>query len=100
MTATNFPDGVTNAQTPGPLQTFMSMDPSRVHQYFNDFDVFTAGDFTLSATTPGSVTNGVVAGNGGLLAMVNTAGNNDLNSLQLKAATFNLVQGKDCWMKA
>jgi len=98
MVATNFPDGVTNAATPGPLQTFIDMDPSAVHQYFNDFDVYTAGDFTVSAT--GSPTNSIVAGNGGILSMVNTAGNADLDALQLKAATFNLVAGKQLWMKA
>src|SRR5262245_27408822 len=98
MVATNFPNGVTNAPTPGPLQTFMSMDPSKLHQYFNDWDVYTAGDFTVSAT--GSPTNSIVAGNGGILSMVNTAGNNDLDSLQLKAAGFNLVAGKNVWMKA
>lgn len=98
MPTTNYPNGVTNAPLNSVLQTFWADDPTVMHQYFNDFDVYTSGDWTNTAT--GSVTNSIVAGDGGVLSMVNSAANNDLDSLQLKAATFNITSGKDAWLKA
>ncbi len=97
MTTTNFPDGVTNAPLNTVLQTFVTEDPTILHTYFDDYDVYTAGDWTNTAT--GSVTNSIIAGDGGNLSLANSAANNDLDSLQLKAATFQITSGKDAWMK-
>lgn len=98
MATTNFPDGVTNAQLPSALQSFIAPDPTLVHQYFNDFDVYTSGDWTNTAT--GSVTNAIAAGDGGILSMGNSASSADLDSLQLKAATFQFTANKQAWIKA
>lgn len=97
MATTNFPDGLTNAPLNSVLSSFVDTDPTVLHWYFNDFDVFTAGDWTNTAT--GSVTNAMIAGDGGLLSMLNSAANNDLDSLQLKAASFLITPGKDAWLK-
>lgn len=98
ITTTNFPNGVTNAVTNSVLQTYGAEDPTVFHQYFNDFDAFdAAGDWTNTAT--GSVTNAIGAGDGGWLAMLNSAANNDLNSLQLKATSFAIVSGQATWIK-
>lgn len=94
---TNYPNGVTNAAIGTALQTFTAPDPTVSHTYFNDFDVYTAGDWTNTAT--GSVTNSIVAGDGGWLGLVNSAANNDLNSLQLKVATFAVTAGREAWFK-
>ena len=98
MTTTNFPYGVTNAPLNTVMQSFGAMDPTVYHQFFNDFDIYTAGDYTNTAT--GSVTNSIIAGDGGLLSMLNSAANNDLDSLQLKAATFQITSGKEAFIKA
>ena len=97
INTTNEPGGITNAAIPSPLQSYGADDPTVFHSYFNDFDVFTAGDWTGTAT--GSVTNAVIAGNGGILSMINSASNADLNSLQFKAASFAIVAGSQTWMK-
>jgi len=97
MTTTNFPDGFTNAGLSSVLQTYLDADPTVMHTYFSDFDIFTAGDWTNTAT--GAVTNAVAAGDGGTLSMLNSAANNDLDSLQLKAASFAITSGKDAWFK-
>lgn len=94
---TNIPSGITNAVLESVMTGFGADDPSVFHTYWNDFDVFTAGDWTGTAT--GSVTNAVAAGNGGILSMANSAANNDLDSLQLKAASFAIVAGYKAWFK-
>lgn len=98
ITATNYPNGVTNAALNSVMYGYGADDPSVFHSYWNDFDVYTAGDWTGTAT--GSVTNAVIAGNGGILSMINSAANNDLDSLQLKAASFAIVAGSKAWFKA
>lgn len=95
---TVYPNGVTNAPIGTALQTFPAPDPTVLHTYFNDFDVYTAGDWTNTAT--GSPTNAIVAGDGGWLSMLNSASSADLNSLQLKVATFAITAGKEAWFKA
>lgn len=97
ITTTNLPGGVTNAVIGSVMQNYGALDPSIWHTYFNDFDVYTAGDWTNTAT--GVVTNSIVAGGGGLLSMLNSASNSDLNSLQLKAATFAITAGQQAWFK-
>lgn len=98
ITTTNIPSGITNAALGTVLSSYGDNDPTVFHAYFNDFDAFdAAGDWTNTAT--GSVTNAVAAGNGGILSMANSAANNDLDSLQLKAASFAIVAGYKAWFK-
>lgn len=78
--------GVTNALIGSALATYLAMDPGTVHQYFNDFDTFVSGDWT--ATTTHSPTNGLTAGNGGVLSMANSTTSADLDQLTLTVATF------------
>lgn len=95
---TLIPSGISNAVTGTALETYIGMDPSTVHQYFNDFDVFTAGDWTNTGThTP---TNVLTAGNGGILSMANQATSADLDQLTLKVATFAITPGLQFWFKA
>lgn len=101
ISTTNIPSGITNAALDTVMQSYGAPDPTVFHTYFNDFDVYTAGDWTNTAT--GVVTNSILASgavDGGILSMVNSAANNDLNSLQLKAATFGLIAGNKWWLKA
>ena len=90
--------GVTNAVIGTALETYLGMDPSTVHQYFNDFDIYTSGDWTNTVTN--SATNSIVAGNGGILSMVSSSTSADLDQLTLKAATFAFISGLQAWFKA
>jgi hypothetical protein len=95
---TNYPGGVTNAAVQTVMYGYVAEDPSVVHAYFNDFDAFDmASDWTNSHT--GTITNAVVAGNGGILSIGNSAANADLDSLQLNAASFAIVPGARSWFK-
>lgn len=99
ISTTNLPGGLTNAVLQSVMSSYGADDPTVYHTFFNDFDAFDqAGDWTNTAT--GSVTNAIIAGDGGILSMINSASNADLDSLQLKAATFALVAGNKAWLKA
>lgn len=99
ISTTNEPGGITNSVIGSPLQTYGSMDPTIFHEYFNDFDTFDPTNDWTNTVTGVTPTNSIVAGDGGWLSMVNTAANNDLNSLQLKAATFAITSGQQAWFK-
>jgi hypothetical protein len=97
--STNFPNGVTNATLGTPLGTFIAADPSLVHSFFDDFNSFTAAQWTVTETQ-GSATQAITNGDGGILALVNSSANNDLNAIQLANETFSFVAGKQAWFKA
>ena len=96
---TPIPSGVTNALIGTALETYIGMDPSTVHQYFNDFDVYAAADWTITNTST-HATNGLVAGNGGILSMANSSTSADLDQLTLTVATFAFTPGLQAWFKA
>lgn len=97
MTSTLLPGGLSNAQPGTALETYVGDDPTAVHSYFNDFNTFASGDWTNTAT--GVVTNAIVDGDGGWLSMLNSAAQNDLNSLQLVKMGFQITSGKQFWFK-
>lgn len=107
---TNFPNGVTNVGTLAngngdTLQTYVAPDPSRVHQWFNDFDGYVAADWTV--TTTGSGTAAVQNADGGILLLTNGASDNDNIFLQYKGGassttveTFAWDATRALWFKA
>lgn len=99
MTSSNFPDGVTNASEETVFGRMTFPDPTAYHTYFNDFDVYTAGDWVVTETNAGA-TQALTAGNGGLLLITNTAADNDLVELQKTPAAFTLAAGKRAWFSA
>ena len=77
-------------------------DPLRLHEYINDFDVYLASDWTRSLNA-GTGTSALVAGDGGLLLLTNTAIATDMIQHQLTVASYTAVigtasvAGKDLW---
>jgi hypothetical protein len=98
MTTTNFPSGVSTAGLGSVLETFVLPDPTSVHLYFNDFDTFTAGQWTVTETQAGA-TQAIINGDGGILSLVNSAASADLNAIQLVNETFAITAGKQAWFK-
>ena len=90
--------GVTNAVLGTALSSYLSMDPSTVHQYFNDFDVFASGDWTATDIHAAG-TNALTAGNGGILSMASSQTSADLDQLTLVVATFAFVPPLSLWFK-
>lgn len=97
--STHFSSGVTNVSANDALAPLKTMDPTVYHEWFNDFDTYTAGDWTVTETQVGA-TQAITAGDGGLLALVNSAADNDVNQLQLVQETFRWASTKDFIMKA
>lgn len=99
MVTTRFPDGLTNAVMDGPFAGLITTDPTLFHTYFNDFDVYTAGDWvvTVVGTTP---TAALTAGDGGLLLLTVSAADNDMILLQKTPAGFAMNAAKRAWFSA
>lgn len=94
---TRMPDGVTNA---APWQTMGNSgipDPTWSHLYVNDFDTYTAGDWTVTTVGTGVVTK--TPFNGGAINLATSAGATDSQAVQLAEAGFQLLPGKSCFLK-
>jgi len=96
---TRFPGGVVDQEAATFGAVYPQLDPAKYVRYFNDFHVYTAGDWTVTETQ-GGATQAIVAGHGGILKLGNSAADNDLNALQLTQETFKFASGRKAWMRA
>jgi len=92
---TRFPSGVTNSRAIAPLGSYGLPNPVSYHEYHNDFDTFTSGSWTN--TTTGTGTAGLVAGDGGLLALATSTTSADNVFLQKTTEGFLMQTGKPAW---
>lgn len=101
-TPTRFPYGVTNVSKSNPLGEFLMSDPTRVHMYFNDFDTYVVGDWTITTTEAGagSATEALGDADGGVLVITNDAADNDADFFQKVGESFLMEAGKKAWFKA
>lgn len=99
MPTTNFPNGATNAADSSTLTSYIAMDRTKVHEYFEDFDYYTAGNWTVTETQAGA-TQALVNADGGVIALTNSAADNDLNQIQKVGESFLMASGKQAWFKA
>jgi len=77
------------------MSDFPLGDWTGIHNYFNDYDVYNASDFTV--TKVGTGTNAGVAADGGVIQVVNSAAGADSVSHKLGFASFKLATGLRCW---
>jgi hypothetical protein len=96
---TRFPNGVTNVGESSMFADMGQNAPSNFHNYFEDFDYYTAGDWTVTETDA-SATQALTDGDGGWLLITNTAADNDLVALQKKGESFRFASGKKLWFEA
>ena len=99
LLVTRFPNGVTNVGEDSPFADLAMPAPTRFHTYFEDFDYYAAGDWTVTETDAGA-TQALTDGDGGLLLITNTAADNDLVSLQKKGESFRFASGKKLFFEA
>lgn len=95
---TRFPFGLTNVSEVNLFADMVQPDPTLFHQYFNDFDTYTAGDWVVTETDS-SATQALTAGDGGLLLITNTAADNDLVALQKTPAAWTFTAGKKTFFR-
>jgi hypothetical protein len=93
LLVTRFPNGVTNVGEDSPFADLAMPAPTLFHNYMEDFDYYTAGDWTVTETDAGA-TQALTDGDGGLLLITNTAADNDLVALQKKGESFRFASGK------
>lgn len=98
MSMTRFPNGLSTARSIAPFGGYTHPDPSDQHGYENDFNNYTATDWTI--TVVGTSTPALVAGDGGLLAIATSATSADSAFLQKTIASFSFETGKPAWFAA
>lgn len=96
---TRFKNGMTTAAVNSPLGMYLAPDPTKVHTFFDDFDTYTAAQWTITnvGVTPTVAVTGV---NGGAILQTNTAGAADSAYLQKTGSSFAFTAGKKAWFKA
>uniref|UniRef100_A0A6M3JSB4 Putative structural protein n=1 Tax=viral metagenome TaxID=1070528 RepID=A0A6M3JSB4_9ZZZZ len=98
-TPKRFTNGVTNVASDKPMGQLLIPDPTSVHTFFEDFDRYAAGDWTVTETDAGA-TQALADGDGGQLLITNTAADDDLVGIQLAKESFTLESGKKAWFTA
>lgn len=98
MAPTRFPNGLTTTTKGSPLGEFILPDITKAHVYFNDFDTYTAADWTV--TEVGVATQALADGDGGLLLVTNAAADDDSSFSQKVGESFLMESGKKAWFEA
>ena len=98
---TRFPGGVTNAARASTLFNAGFQDPTKWHVYFEDFDTYAAGDWTITKTEAGagSASEALTNVDGGCLLITNDNADNDNDFFQKKGESFLLTAGKRAFFK-
>lgn len=93
-----FPSGVTNVSPTADTAQLPVPDPSSIHMYWNDFDVYNADDWTVTATGTSPVA--LADADGGVLTITTGSTENDGDFLEAEGESFLLEAGKKAWVKA
>lgn len=96
---TRFPNGVTNVGEDTIFAAMGQLAPTKFHTYWEDFDYYTAANWTVTETQAGA-TQALTDGDGGLLLLTNSAADDDLVALQKVGESFRFAAGKKLWFEA
>ena len=99
LLVTRFPNGVTNVGEDSPFADLGMPAPTKFHTYYEDFDYYVAGNWTVTETQAGA-TQALTDGDGGLLLITNTAADNDLVALQKVGESYRFASGKELFFEA
>lgn len=99
---TRFKNGLNNSAPSDDLSELIILDPTKVHSYFNDFDTYTAADWTITTTEAGagSATEALTDADGGVLLITNDDADNDRDFFNKVGESFLMASGKKAWFKA
>lgn len=96
---TNFGNGVTNRDDANLFQASAQLDPTRHHNYMEDFDYFRPLlDWTI--TEVGAATQLLIDGDGGILQITNAAADNDSSFQQLNIEEFSIEASRKSYFRA
>jgi hypothetical protein len=96
---TRFPVGVNNSPVGSIFNNFRMPDPSQYHEYFEDFDYYTAANWTVTETQ-GAATQALANGDGGVMLLTNSAADNDVNQIQKVGESFLFEAGKELYFRS
>ena len=99
LLVTRFPNGVTNVGEDSPFADLAMPAPTKFHTYYEDFDYYVAGNWTVTETQAGA-TQALTDGDGGLLLITNTAADDDLVALQKVGESYRFASGKELFFEA
>lgn len=92
---TRFPSGLTTAKKNTPMGEFILPDMTKAHVYMEDFDYYTAADWTV--TEVGTATQVLTNVDGGRLLITNAAADDDSSFQNKVGESFLFVAGKKLW---
>lgn len=92
---TRYPNGLTTAAKNTPMGEFILPDMTKAHVYMEDFDYYTAADWTTFEF--GTPTQALTDGDGGRLLITNSAANDDRSFQQKVGESFLFEAGKKLW---
>lgn len=93
-----FPRGLGNQPDNHPFANLRIPDSTFYHNFFEDFDRYTAAQWVVGGVgTP--VAPALVAGDGGLLSLANSAASGDNNWVQQAVVAWTFVAGKKLFFK-
>lgn len=93
-----FIGGITTTGKSTPLGQFGMPDPTKWHVFFDDFDTYVAGDWTITAV--GTGTSALTDVDGGGLLVTNSAADNDGRQHQKVGESFLMASTKRAFFKA
>ena len=97
-TPTRFPNGVTTARVNDDLGSLVILDPTKTHVDWEDFNVYTAADWIVTAVGTSPVAGADV--DGGAITVTTGGTENNGDWLQRNNEGFLLETGKKSWLKA
>lgn len=102
MTTSRFTNGVTNNTKENILGQLKELDPTLLHTYFDDFDTYTANDWTITTTEDGagSATEALTNVDGGVLLITNDDADDDADFFNKVGESFLMESGKKAFFKA
>lgn len=99
---THFPNGLSNVAKTNELGNMGQLDPTQFHTYFNDFDTYVAGEWTITTVEAGggSATEALTDADGGVLLITNDSADNDSDFFNKVGESFKFESGKKLWFKS
>jgi len=92
---TRYPNGITTATKAQPMGEFILPDMTKAHIYMEDFDYYTATDWTV--TEVGTATQALTDADGGRLLVTNAAADDNRSFNQKVGESFLFETGKKLW---
>lgn len=99
INVTRLPNGITNSEAAAIFNALKEPDSTKYHKYFEDFDYYNSGDWTVTETQAGA-TQALANGDGGRILLTNSAADNDINQIQKIGQSFTFTAGKKLFFRA